>query len=177
MTVGQRVHMTLSKKFFNDVVPQTTARLHVAKGIIASTPTLEPEYEQKLPFVPVNRFMGKIMNQIRTTAANAIIFSMQGQDWDQRDSAATRTLARVVAAFDNPSPDPHWECSWAQALAHHADGEFRDADALYQRAIDSIRNDPNVCNSPDWQLPLKKVQHFQQRSKAGIRLASVLSEM
>ena len=62
------------KEFISTVVPFTTARLQISKGIIASEPTLKPKYEQKVPYTPVTKYKEKILHQIRRTAANSILF-------------------------------------------------------------------------------------------------------
>ena len=71
--VGDRA---LVLEFLAQVVPDTTARLQVSKGVIGDSPTPTPQYLRTRPHVPVLRFKDEIVYQLRKTAADAILFSL-----------------------------------------------------------------------------------------------------
>jgi Domain of unknown function (DUF4365) len=54
--------------FLRTEVPNTTARLQIAGGVVAPSPTPTPQYVQMTPVVPVTRFKDRILRQLRTTA-------------------------------------------------------------------------------------------------------------
>jgi len=68
-------------------------------------------------------------------------------------------MAAVVAQFGD---DAHWENFQAQALSHHADGEFERAAKFYARAIACIQNDQHTANEPDWQERIREIETLRQ---------------
>ncbi len=157
------------REFLADVVPQTTARLQVSKGIVAASPTPVPMYATTTPFVPVTRFMREIQNQIRTTAARSILFALSGAA-DQPFSeviAFCRLLAGVVERFGD---DPQWENFMARALASHADGHYDDALRMYEKAHNCIDADHHVRDEAPWQLTLRWIERLQVRARGGSAL-------
>lgn len=132
--------------FLREVVPTTSARLQAARGIIESIPTPQPEYVQYSPIVPVLRFRQQITFQLRRTAARAVEFLFRRGELNS-DPEFRRLMAGVVAAFGDRS---HWESFFAQALSHHADGEFEHAITMYQEAEAVIQRDERVNKLAEW---------------------------
>lgn len=146
------------RSFLSAVVPNTTARLQCAAGVVAASPTLVPSYVRSAPAVPVTRFMPEILDQLRTTAARAVLFAVASGDQRKEAVEFRRLLARIVEQFDD---DPHWENFMARALSSHADEDFERAAGLYQRARGSIRRDPSVRDDPSWQATERCVEHLE----------------
>jgi hypothetical protein len=142
------------RTFLTQVVPESTARLQCSKGVVAASPVLTRQYVRSIPAVPVSQFKDKILNQIRTTAANSILFSYDQGVKHADDIAFLRRLARIVELFDE---DPHWETFMARAITRHADQDYKRALELYQRAVDSIKGDSDVCNQPEFQKQLQYI--------------------
>ena len=134
------------RQFLTDAVPRSVARLQCRHGLIASNPTLEPEYERSSPFVPVSRFKEKILEQLRSTAARSLLFLNESDELNE-DQDFRRQLASIVKQFGD---DDHWENFMARALSHHADGEFEKASVMYEKAKQTIEDDPLVRDLPSW---------------------------
>ncbi|PIV06107.1 MAG: hypothetical protein COS57_05170 [Syntrophobacterales bacterium CG03_land_8_20_14_0_80_58_14] len=146
------------KTFLTKVVPESTARLQISKGVIEASPVLTRQYVRSIPAVPVSRFKDKILNQIRTTATNSILFSYGQVDEQKDDIAFLHRLARIVAFFNE---DHHWETYMARAISSHADQDYDGALALYNGAVDSIKGDSDVCDQPEFQEQLKDIEHLE----------------
>jgi hypothetical protein len=92
-------------RLLEGVVPKTSAQANVARGVITSTPTLDPAYVQQVPYVPVNAFMGNILNQLRTTANHAILFSLRDSNKRPND-VRTRQPWPVLWRLSKTTPPP-----------------------------------------------------------------------
>ena len=152
------------RTFLREVVPATTARLQVSKGVVAPSPTPTPQYVRTTPLVPVARFKEVILHQVRTTAANAVLFALMPGEANNEVKEFCRVLARIVGQFDN---DPHWENFMARALSHHADGDYRSALGMYARARDSIQGDEHVRDDPPWQARVRIIEQLEANARAG----------
>jgi hypothetical protein len=153
------------RAFLTEVVPDTTARLTCARGVVASSPTLTPQYVQRFPPVPVARFKDVIREQLRHTAAFSVMFSALAGDRTAEDQAFRRLLARIVEQFGH---DPHWENFMARACSSHADGDYGQAVALYEDAIRCIRTDPELpsqANWSEWEARVNVIQALQDRAR------------
>lgn len=145
-------------EFLARVVPDTTARLQCSKGIISASPTPMPQYVRTTPVVPVLRFKDVVRNQIRTTAAHAVRFSLACGEETLEDTEFRRLMTRVVAQFDD---DPHWENFFARAISSHADERYEDAVGLYRRAKESIEDDPHVRGQAPWPIIVKIIEDMR----------------
>jgi len=76
--------------FLEQVVPATAARLQVRYGVVARIPQQTINYVHTTPSVPVLTFQEKILSQLRSTAAHAIMFSAGGERKDMDVSPFTR---------------------------------------------------------------------------------------
>jgi len=151
------------RHFLREAVPTTTARLQVSRGVVAASPTLTPRYVRTTPLVPVTRFKEVILDQVRTTAANSIIFSLMTGEPDGVDREFCRRLAGIVAQFDD---GPNWENFMARALSHHADGDFESAEGMYVRARGSIEGDEHVRDDPPWRARVRLIEDLEARASA-----------
>jgi hypothetical protein len=155
------------QQFLMDLVPDTTARLQVSKGVIAYSPTPTPQYVQRSPAVPVLKFKDQIQDQLRRTAANAILFSIQEGHATIEDDEFRRLLAKVVEQFGD---DPHWENFFSRGISSHADENYSNAIAMYAKARESIQNDPNVRYEPSWCEQVKQIGRLEEQARSGNRL-------
>lgn len=155
------------RQFLTGTVPVSVARLQCRQGQIASIPTLRPEYEHCSPLVPVSRFKGPILRQLRTTAARSLLILHSLGELNE-DQEFRRLLASVVEQFGD---DPHWENFMSRALSHHADGEFKMASAMYKKAKQTIENDPLVRDFPSWKQTIKKIEGMLVKVERGEGLA------
>jgi Domain of unknown function (DUF4365) len=150
------------RAFLTEVVPETTARLQCARGVVTHSPTLTPQYVQKYPPVPVSRFKGEILKQLRTTAAFSVLFSAKSGDSTAEDKEFRHLLARIVEQFGD---DPHWENFMSRACASHDGGDYGQAVTLYDKAKQGIEGDPNLPSRPDWpewEANIKTIQVLQE---------------
>lgn len=145
-------------EFISTIVPFATARLQISKGIIASTPTLSPQYVQKVPYTPVTRYKHEILHQIRRTAANSILFLENEKTAAEENSLFRKRMASILELFDY---DPHWENFMARGLSYHRDEKYDLAAAMYEKAWKSIESDSNVCNEPSWRSQIGKIRKMQ----------------
>jgi len=148
------------RNFLMQVVPDTTARLQVSKGTIANSPTPTSQYVQTRPRVPVVRFKDKILHQLRTTAAFAILFSQGNTEPTAEETEFRRILAQVIKQFGD---DPHWENFYSRAISSHLDGDYPDAIVLYEKA--PIQNDPNVRNEAPWQEQVRVIERLEEQAR------------
>jgi hypothetical protein len=150
------------RAFLTDVVPQTTARLQVPRGVVAASPTPTPTYVNTTPFVPVMRFMLQIQNQLRLTAAHSILFALSpGSGPPAPDVLAfCRRLASIVERLEDDE-DLHWENFMARALAAHADGKYKRAVDIYNSAQRCIEADHHVRDDPQWQQRVRWIERLQ----------------
>jgi hypothetical protein len=153
------------RAFLTEIVPDTTARLKCFHGVVASSPTLTPQYVQRFPTVPVSRFKREIREQLRRTAAFSAMFSVLTVDLTAGDKEFRRLLARIVEQFGH---DPHWENFMARACSSHADGDYMQAVALYEEAKRCIRADPKLPSQADWSewgARVNVIQDLQNRAR------------
>lgn len=153
------------RHFLAEVVPQATARLQVSKGVVASAPTLSPQYVHKIPYVPLSRFKKEIVRQLRTTAANSVLFIAESHAGTEEDNQFRRLMVRIVEQFRD---DQHWENFMACALSRHLDGDHAGADEMYEKARSLIEKDPHLRNDPTWQQLLGNIRNLQARAHAGM---------
>src|ERR1700675_2189536 len=152
------------QQFLMHIVPDTTARLQVSKGVIASSPTPTPQYVQRSPAVPVLRFKDQIQCQLPRTAANAILFSIQEEHATTEDDDFRRLMAKIVAEFGD---DLHWENFFSRGISSHADEDYSNAVAMYAKARQSIQNDPNVRDDPAWRELVKEIERREEQAPSG----------
>ncbi|MDA2935517.1 DUF4365 domain-containing protein [Acidobacteria bacterium AH-259-D05] len=152
------------RQFLTGAVPVSAARLYCKQGQIASIPTLRPEYELCSPLIPVSKFKDRILRQLRTTAANSLLFLHSLGELNE-DQEFRRLLASVVEQFGD---DPHWENFMSRALSHHADGEFEKASEMYKKAKQTIENDPRVRDS--WKQLIQKIEEMLVKAENGEEL-------
>jgi len=150
------------------VVPESTARLRISCGVIEATPTVLPQYIRRTPDMPVLKFLPDILNQLRTTAAQAAIRAFTGS-LDTKVLTQGRLLAAIVEQFGD---DPHWENFMARALSYHAYGKHEDACKLYAKAIAAIQDDASVSKLPDWQNLARQIDRLRSRAQARQSLPS-----
>ena len=153
--------------FLTQVVPDTTARLQVSKGIVADSPTPTPQYVRTRPCVPVLKFKEQIRYQLRRTAANSILFSFAEGKPMAEDTDFRRLLARIVEQFGE---DPHWENFFSRAVSSHADADYSNAVAMYEKARQCIRADPNVRDDTSWQDQVRIIERLEERARCGYPL-------
>jgi Domain of unknown function (DUF4365) len=151
------------QEFIEKRVPETTARLQIAKGVVSSIPELRAEYVHKTPFSPVSRFKNQILNQIRTTAACSVLFFLQDENPTNGNGDFRRTLAAILELFDG---DPHWENYMARAVSHHLDGSYDLAAQMYQKACNTIAADPNVQDRPYWKTLKEKIMSMSDVARS-----------
>lgn len=155
------------QNFLMHVVPDTTARLQVSKGVVADSPTPTSQYVQTRPHVPVLRFKDKIRHQLRTTAAFAILFSLGDAEPTADDTEFRRLLGQIVKQFGD---DPHWENFFSRAVSSHLDEDYSDAVTMYEKARQSIQNDPNVRNETPWQQRVHVIERLEEQARRGYPL-------
>jgi len=146
------------RNFISTVVPFATARLQISKGIVASEPTLRPQYEQKVPYTPITKYKEEILHQIRRTAANSILFLENERDSSSESRVFRKLMADILELYDY---DSHWENFMARGLSYHHDEKYNLAAAMYERACESIESDSNVCNRPGWISLKEKIRQMQ----------------
>lgn len=144
--------------FLRAEVPNTTARLQISRGVVAPSPTLTPQYVQMTPVVPVTRFKDQILRQLRTTAANSILFTVGSTALAAESQEFVHLLARVVEQFDD---DPHWENFMARGLVCHVAADYDNALAMYARARACINGDPQVSDQPSWREIVRAIERLE----------------
>jgi hypothetical protein len=149
------------RSFLRDTVPESTARMSCKQGVVASAPTLHPEYEKRVPAVPVSRFSAEILHQIRRTAAFSIIFMYHQNDLRDENKYFRQKVASILETF---SSDQHWENFFALALSSHSDKDYERASGLYQRAMDCIHGDTQVASKKAWQKEIQKIDELMQKA-------------
>jgi hypothetical protein len=149
--------------FLAHVVPDTTARLQVSKGVIGDSPTPTPQYVRTRPHVPVLRFKDEILYQLRKTAANAILFSLVDARQTAADAAFRRLLARIVAQFDDDPP--HWETFFSRAVSSHADEDYLNAVAMYEKARQCIHADKNCRDEGLLQEQIRVIERLEESAR------------
>lgn len=147
------------RTFLRQVVPSTTARLQCSRGVVAQSPTPTPQYVREIPAVPVARFASEIRDQLRTTAAQSILFAIGSGHPTPEGKELSRLLARIVEQFGD---DPHWENFMARALSSHADEDYGAALRLYVKARESIEADPAVRDQPPWREQVQKIRRLEE---------------
>ena len=151
------------REFLAHAVPAAAARLQCRNGIVASMPTPRPSYVRRSPIVPVTRFKGRILDQVRTTAARSILFLHALDEMGSSNASFRQTLASIVAQFGD---DPHWENFMARALSYHADRSFDQAIEFYTKAIQCIQNDPNVAFLESWREQVSKIERLRDKARS-----------
>jgi len=161
------------RSFLRNVVPSTTARLQVSKGVIAPLPALRPDYVHTSPRVPVMRFKEDIQRQLRTTASLAVMMARREPELSAEDKAFRRRLASIAELFDD-ADDQHWEVFMACALSRHKDGDYEAAVTLYDRARKCIEADSKVRDQPAWKDVIIWIRRLEAGAHASLPLASVV---
>lgn len=155
--------------FLAHTVPDTTARLQVSKGVIASSPTPTQEYLRPYPHVAVPRFRESIRDQLRRTAAFSLLFLVESAvPLTDEDTQFRRLLAQIVGQFGD---DPHWENSMALAVSRHADRDYSSAVALYDKAIQSIQNDDIARAEPSLQERVRQIETVKELARRQVPLS------
>lgn len=150
------------RNFLEVAVPNAAARLLCRKGVVGAAPTPRPSYELTIPGVPVSRFQTEILDQLRRTAANSILFLRSSGELGQDTQTFRRTMAGILEQYED---DPHWENFMARAISLHVDGEYDTAAALYGRARDSILGDKNVRNQEKWIKIRQEVESLLEKAE------------
>lgn len=145
------------QRFLAEAIPASVARLQCRNGVVASMPTLRPNYVVTSPSVPVFGFRSEILTQLRRTAALSVMFLCDSPETGDDSADFRRILASIVAQFGD---DPHWENFMAQALSYHADRLFDQAIEFYSKAIQCIQNDPKVRNLEAWQTRMRTIEQL-----------------
>lgn len=145
--------------FLRTEVPNTTARLQISRGVVAPSPSPTPQYVQRIPLVPVIRFKDQILRQLRTTAANSMLFTVGSAALEAEEKEFVHLLARVVEQFGD---DPHWENFVARGLSCHAAEDYATALAMYARAKAGIEGDPQVSNHPSWREIVRRIKRLEE---------------
>jgi len=112
-------------------------------------------------------FKDKILHQLRTTAAFAILFSQGTTEPTAEETEFRRILAQIVKQFGD---DPHWENFCARAISSHIDKDYPDAIVMYEKARQSIQNDPNVRNEAPWQEQVRVIERLEESARCGYPL-------
>ncbi|HEV8486612.1 MAG TPA: DUF4365 domain-containing protein [Blastocatellia bacterium] len=149
-------------EFLAQVVPDTTARLQLSKGVVADSPTPTSQYVRTRPRVPVLRFKDEIRYQLRRTATNAILFSLVGTEPTAEDAEFRRLLARIVEQFGE---DPHWENFFSLAVSSHADEDYLNAVSMYEKARQCIQNDENVRDKAPRQELVGLIERLEEQAR------------
>jgi hypothetical protein len=157
------------RHFLAHTVPDTTARLQVSKGVIASSPRSTQQYLRKYPHAPVQRFKDAIGNQLRRTAAFSLLFLLESSEpITAEDTRFRRLLTRIVEQFGD---DLHWENSMARAVSSHADGDYSTAIAMYERARSLIQNDDIARAEPSLQERVQQIATLEGRARLQVPLS------
>jgi len=148
--------------FLNSTVPHSVAVLKCREGMIASIPTLEPQYFKQIPSPEVERYSDEILRQLRTTASWSIISMWRRNTLTDITLADfRRALAAVAAELDDHD---HWESPAARAFSAHIDGEFALAVPLYEEAIDIIQRDDATQGKPEWEIQCTKLANLRDKA-------------
>jgi hypothetical protein len=107
------------------------------------------------------RFKQRILDQLRATAALGVLFSFGEDEQTSEDLEFRRLLSRIVGQFDN---DCHWETVFSRAVSSHADGDYSNAVAMYDKARQSIQGDPNVRDEHLWQEQVQVIERLKGRA-------------
>jgi hypothetical protein len=145
--------------FLEQVVPATAARLQVRSGVVAWIPQQTTKYVHTTPSVPVLAFQERILTQLRSTAAHAIMFSA-GDERTEMDVEFRRFVARIIELFTTSQfrqQKYHLENFFSRALSRHLDEAYAEAALLYDEAQNCIHADSNVCDERSWQLLAAKI--------------------
>jgi hypothetical protein len=156
--------------FLEKEVPRSTARLQCKKGVLESVPTPSPSYEISLPWVPVKLYEMEISEQIRRTAANAILFLYESRDITTENGGFLKTMASVLEAYPG---DPHWETWMGRGISYHADLRFKEAIECYEKAKGSIQGDPNINNKKNWIKWVEKIQELIEKAATNINITEI----
>jgi len=125
------------RQFLSIVVPETAARQRISHGVLGDLPTLTPRYVRNVPRAPVLEFKSKILYQLRSTAANSVIFACRSGKLTKQDMDFLGSLAEVASAVG----DGHWEAQTAVGLVAHLNGDYVSASNRYQNARNLLRTE------------------------------------
>jgi hypothetical protein len=100
--------------------------------------------------------------QLRTTAANSIFFAFASGQPTAEDNEFRRLLARIVEQFGD---DPHWESFMSRALSSHADENYEDALAMYEKARTCIQADERVRNDATWRERVRAIEMLEEQAR------------
>jgi len=84
------------------------------------------------------------------------------------DTQFRRLLAQIVEQFGD---DPHWENFMARAVSSHADGDYLNAVAMYEKARQSVQNDVVVRAEPAWQERVQQIEALEWLARRQVRLS------
>jgi hypothetical protein len=155
--------------FLAHTLPDTTARFQVSKGVIANSPTPTQQYLREYPYAPVQRFKDDICNQLRRTAAFSLLFLLESTEpITTEDTQFRRLLARIVEQFGD---DAHWENCMARAVSSHADGDYSNAVAMYEKTLQSIQNDETARAEPSLQERVQQIETVKEVARRQMPLS------
>lgn len=133
------------REFLNRFVPMSEARLLCREGVVAPVKTLRSQYTRAVPLVPAARYQGKILEQLRQTAAMSILSMWQLGQLGDETSVSRHRLRDVLAQFHD---DGHWENFMAIGISAHVDREWVLAEENYTKAIVAVEGDPDFAPQP-----------------------------
>jgi hypothetical protein len=149
--------------FLKDIVPATTARLQVSRGVVECSPTLYSTYVRTIPSVPVPQFRSQIRNQLRTTAAFSILFSLWDSKPKSEDEEFCRLLSRIVEQFGE---DQHWENFAARGVVSHLDANYEEAAGMYRKAVGCIESDRRVRDQEPWKQQIERIRQLENLAES-----------
>jgi hypothetical protein len=158
--IGKRKTMTLRSTIALPPSDENAAaELECKKGLVRSEPELSPQYVRSFPWMPVMRFRERIEDQIRTTAAMAVVMLCAQNQVTRATLPFMHRLGNVLEQFPD---DPHWETPMAQGLSCHADRKYKKALKFYGMAERSIREDRELdASSPPWSEEIRWIGNMR----------------
>lgn len=129
------------RDFLHGYVPRTCAIKKISDGIVAPIPTLSPQYERKFVRGYSARYIQKILDTIRTTAAFA---SLDLLDLENENTKLKEYRKKLVAILSQFKDDKHYETHWALGRAAKAEGNFADAKKHLEDSLKIIKNDLKI---------------------------------
>jgi tetratricopeptide (TPR) repeat protein len=126
------------KRFISELVLKNSALLKLRDGVIARLPSLDPSYEIYFPSdLPVRNYIDVILQQIRRTSANAIMYIFLEDELIQK----RRKLAEVLQCFEN---DDHFENQYSLGLSEMKERNYPKAKAHFEKSLEIINRDPII---------------------------------
>ena len=134
--------------FISNKIPYISAYHKIPEGIVPSMPSIDPEYEVKSVIDSSHLYLDRILWQIRRTTARAIIGSYDHASENDDIKRNIKKLKVISSAF---SDDLHWETPFSIGLASSLEGDYAEAKAYFNRALEIIEMDPNVQGKENWE--------------------------